>query len=156
MNVALIGMAGCGKTSVGKALARQTGREFVDADTVFEQTAGIPIPRYFSLYGEDAFRRMETRILTDLSKRSGLVLATGGGVVTRPENLPLLRQNSTVVWLRRPIADLPVDGRPMSQKYSPQALFEARKAFYQAWSDFAFDNDSVLQTAENIQKELNL
>ena len=155
-NIILIGMAGCGKTSVGKALARRTGREFVDTDELFEEKAGISIPRYFSLYGEAAFRRLETRVLTDVTRRSGLIIATGGGVVTQPENLPLLKQNGIVVWLRRPVADLPSDGRPMSQIHTPAALYEARKDLYAAWSDFAFDNDAVTETAENIQKELRL
>lgn len=155
-NVILIGMPGCGKSSVGAALARRTGRTFVDADDVFAQTAGISIPLYFKQYGEAAFRSLETRVLEKITRRSGLVIATGGGVVTRPENRPLLRQNGTVIWLRRPVVQLPTDGRPMSQKFSPAALYAAREPLYRAWSDYSFDNDAVLETAEHIQKELNL
>ena len=85
-NVILIGMPGSGKTTIGTRLAAQLGRTFLDADTVLEQKAGIPIPEIFRLEGEEGFRQRETAVLTELGKHSGLVIATGGGCVTKSEN----------------------------------------------------------------------
>ena len=96
-NIVLIGMPGCGKTTLGKALAARLGRPFYDADTVLEQRAGRSIPEIFRCDGEAAFRALETQTLAELGKCSGAVIATGGGCVTRPENAPLLRQNGRVV-----------------------------------------------------------
>lgn len=157
LNVALIGMAGCGKSSVGAALAAMTGRKFVDCDNLVPQySGGRSIEEIFETDGEDAFRRTETRILRDVSRESGLVIATGGGVVTTPENLPLLRQNSVTVLLRRDIDELPVDGRPLSRRHGKEALYKKRKPLYEAWGEYAFDCDGVENTAKRIKEALFL
>lgn len=157
MNIALIGMAGSGKTTVGTALAELTGRKFVDCDDLIPQYAGgRSIQDIFARDGEEAFRQIETAVLRDVSKESGLVIATGGGVVTRPENLPLLRQNSVTVLLRRPVEDLPSDGRPMSQKHGVSALYEQRRPLYEAWGEYKFDCVGVEETAKAIKEALEL
>lgn len=157
MNIALIGMAGSGKTTIGKALAELTGRKFIDCDDLIPQYAGgKSIQEIFAQDGEDAFRKIETAVLRDVSKESGMVIATGGGVVTRPENLPLLRQNSLTVLLKRPVEELPSDGRPMSQKYGAAALYEQRRPLYEAWGEFAFDCVGVEETAQAIKEALEL
>lgn len=157
LNVALIGMAGCGKSSVGAALAAMTGRKFVDCDCLVPQySGGRSIEEIFETDGEDAFRRTETQILRDVSKESGLVIATGGGVVTRAENFPLLRQNSVTVLLRRDIDELPVDGRPMSLRHGKEALYKKRKPLYEAWGEYVFDCDGVENTAKRIKEALFL
>ena len=143
-NIALIGMAGCGKSTVGRRLAQELGREFVDADTEIEKLAGKPIPRIFAEDGEDHFRRLETRALAALGKRSGLVIATGGGCVTREENYPLLHQNSRILWLRRDPEKLPTAGRPLSQAIAPATLYALRKPMYKAFADAAVDNDGTI------------
>lgn len=156
MNVALIGMAGVGKTSIGTALAEMTGRKFVDCDDLLPVYAGKSIQEVFAQDGEDAFRQIETAVLRDVSKESGLVIATGGGVVTRLENLPLLRQNSLTVLLKRPVEYLPSDGRPMSQKHGVSALYEQRRPLYEAWGEYAFDCIGVQETAKAIKEALGL
>ena len=105
-NIILIGMPGCGKSSVGKALAAALNRTFLDADEEIVRRAGCSIPEIFAAQGEAGFRRLESAVLADLGKQSGIVLATGGGCVTRPENYPSLHQNGCIVWLTRdPAAD---------------------------------------------------
>ena len=144
-NIALIGMAGCGKSTVGRRLAQELGKEFVDADTEIEKLAGKPIPRIFAEDGEDHFRKLETQALEALGKRSGLVIATGGGCVTREENYPLLHQNSRILWLKRDPDKLPTAGRPLSQRTAPATLYKLRLPMYKAFADAAVDNDGDIE-----------
>ena len=142
-NIALIGMAGCGKSTIGRNLARETGKQFVDADTEIEKLAGKTIPEIFAQDGEEAFRRLETQVLAQLGKQSGLVIATGGGCVTRERNYSLLHQNSRIIWLKRCPTRLPTEGRPLSQKTSPVELYEMRKPMYKAFADATVDNEGT-------------
>ena len=135
-NIVLIGMPGAGKSTVGKALAEELGRQFVDIDAEIVKAAGKPIPEIFADDGEKAFRDLETEVLAEFTKQSRLVIATGGGAVIRAENRRLLRQNGTVVHLKRDLSDLPKDGRPLSQKHSAEELWNARKAFYEGAADY--------------------
>ena len=153
-NVVLIGMPGSGKTTVGFLLARALGRWLVDADQELVKRAGMEIPQYMERYGEEGFRRLESEVLADLGKESGLVIATGGGCVTRQENYRSLHQNGTIVWIRRELKDLPTDGRPISQKEGVQALYEKRKPLYEAFCDFAAENSDTAE--ETTQKILNM
>ena len=150
-NVILVGMPGCGKSTVGSALAQQLGKQFVDADEELVKTFGKSIPDIFAEEGETGFRSKETQILTELGKRSGLVIATGGGCVTREENYPLLHQNGTIFWLQRNIDRLPTDGRPLSQSNRLSDLYAVRKPLYEAFSDFSIDNNGdISDTVTNI------
>lgn len=142
-NIVLVGMPGCGKSSIGTLLAEKLDRPFLDADAEIEKAAGMPIPEFFRLYGEAAFRDLESRVLAELGKRSGAVIATGGGAVLREENYAALHQNSTIVWLTRDLARLPIDGRPVSQATSLDALFAARKARYERFADHIIDNNGA-------------
>ena len=153
-NIALIGMPGCGKSTVGRLLAEVTGKTFVDADHEIELLAGKPIPELFTQNGEEEFRRLESEVLAQLGKRSGLVIATGGGCVTRERNYPLLHQNSRVLWIRRDVKLLPTAGRPLSQKNSPAELYRQREPLYRAFSDGAVINDGT--PAECADKLLKL
>lgn len=155
-NIALIGMPGCGKTTVGRALADLLGRPFYDADEQIEARAGRKIPDIFAQDGEAAFRRLETEVLAELSRQSGAVIATGGGVVTREENRDLLRQNSTVVWLQRELHSLPLTGRPVSQSRPLNELAAERMPLYRAWSDAAVEVCGPEETAKAIQRELKI
>ena len=152
-NVALIGMAGCGKSTIGKLLARRTGKTFVDADAEIVKLAGKTIPEIFSEDGEEVFRSYETQVLAELGKRSGLVIATGGGCVTRERNYPLLHQNSRMVWIQRDATLLPTEGRPLSQKTSPKVLYEQRKPLYDAFADAFVISDGTKE--ECLAKVMN-
>ena len=156
MNIALIGMAGCGKTTVGTELARMLDRRFVDMDEEIVKKAGKTIPEIFAEEGEEAFRSLETEVLSELSGESGLVIATGGGVVTRPRNLPLLRRNSRIVRLIRPVEELPSDGRPLSQKFTPSQLAMEREPLYNSWKEIAVNVTNPTDTAECIIKEVGI
>ena len=142
-NIVLVGMPGCGKSSIGTLLAEKLDRPFLDADAEIEKAAGMPIPDFFKLYGEAAFRDLESRVLAELGKRSGAVIATGGGAVLREENYAALHQNGTIVWLTRDLARLPIDGRPVSQATSLDALFAVRKARYERFADHIIDNNGA-------------
>ncbi len=150
MNLALIGMPGSGKSTVGRALAARLGRSFIDLDEELVKRAGKPIPAIFAEEGEAAFRSLETAVLDGFSKESGLVLATGGGVVTRPENRPLLRRNSRIVRLRRPLDELPTEGRPLSQSKGTMALAREREPLYAAWAELTVDVTEPEETAKTI------
>lgn len=149
-NIILVGMPGCGKSTVGKLLAEKLGKQFVDADEELVKTFGKSIPDIFAEEGEAGFREKETQILRELGKKSGLVIATGGGCVTQERNYPLLHQNGTIFWLKRDIAALPTDGRPLSQSNKLEEMYSIRKPMYEAFADFSVDNnggpeDSVRQ-----------
>ena len=143
-NIVLIGMPGCGKSTVGRALAAALDRPFIDADSEIEREAAMPIPAIFAAEGEEGFRRRETAVLARLGKGSGAVIATGGGCVTRPENYPLLHQNGLIVWLERALELLPSHGRPLSQREGPQALYAQRRDKYRAFADLTADNNGPL------------
>ncbi len=146
-NVILIGMPGCGKSTIGKALARKLGKEFVDADGVLVETYGKSIPDIFATEGEAGFREKETAVLRELGKRSALVIATGGGCVTKAENYPLLHQNGTIFWLQRELDKLPTDGRPLSQANKLTDLYQARRPLYEGFSDHSIDYNADTDAA---------
>jgi|TARA_B100000524_G_scaffold244239_1_gene130880 shikimate kinase len=126
----LVGMMGSGKTSTGRPLAERLGYGFVDADAVIEQAAGCSIPEIFDRDGEAGFRSLESQVLSAISQRHSLVVATGGGVVTQPENWGMLH-SGIVIWLdvvpdqllQRLNADSTV--RPLLQTADPEAALNA-------------------------------
>ena len=140
-NIVLIGMPGCGKTTIGQQLAMKMGRKFVDADEQIVRLAGKAIPAIFAEDGEAIFRNWETTALSELGKQSGLVIATGGGCVTKPSNYPLLHQNGTIFWLQRSLACLPIDGRPLSQANKLEEMYQIRKPMYEAFADHTVQNN---------------
>jgi len=150
-NILLIGMPGCGKSTVGRILAEKLGRPFFDADEELVKAVGTAIPDIFAREGEAGFRHYETETLRRLTKESGCVISAGGGAVTVNENHDLMRQNSIVLWLQRDIALLPSEGRPLSQANSLSAMYEKRRPMYEAAADYAFTNDtSAEQCADSI------
>lgn len=140
-NIVLIGMPGCGKSTVGRILSEKTGRRFVDADAEIQRMAGKSIPEIFARDGEEAFRNWETKVLSELGKQSGLIIATGGGCVTRERNFPLLHQNGRIFWIMRNIKALPTDGRPLSQANSLAEMYRVRLPLYDKWKDLVIDNN---------------
>lgn len=154
-NIILVGMPGCGKSTVAHLLAERLHRRVIDSDSEIVARIGMDIPHFFARCGEEAFRKVETEVLADLGGRSGLVIATGGGCVTREENYPLLHQNGTIVWLRRDLSALPKDGRPISQAVSAEELFRRRAEQYARFADFVVDNNAAAEDAARaIEEEL--
>lgn len=142
-NIILIGMPGSGKSTIGQMLAQRLNRRLVDADTEIEATAGISIPEIFAEQGESGFRKLETNILADLGKQSGLIIATGGGCVTREENYELLHQNGTIFCLHRELSSLPTDGRPLSQAGRLEEMYRVRKPMYDRFADYHIVNNDL-------------
>ena len=139
-NVILIGMPGCGKSTMARMLGEKLNRPVYDADKEIENEAGMSIPEIFAKEGEEAFRKIETRVLGRLGAMSGIVLATGGGIVTRAENYPLLHQNGRIIWIRRPLALLSTKGRPLSQSRNVSELYKERAGAYERFADAAVDS----------------
>ena len=154
-SIVLIGMPGCGKTTVGRALAGKLGRTFVDLDEEIVRRAGMSIPEIFAREGEAGFRERESALVREFGEHTGLVVSTGGGVVTRRENYIPLKQNGLLLHLRRDPAALPTDGRPLSQATAPEELWRRRAPLYAAFADGEIDNNGPLAgTLEQIEKEM--
>ncbi len=142
-NIVLVGMPGCGKSSVGRRLAERLGRPLLEADDEIEKAAGLTIPEIFEREGEQGFRRRESAALRELGKRSGTVISTGGGCVTRPENYAPLHQNGIIVWLRRDLNCLAREGRPLSLNADLSAMYAVRKPLYERFADLTADNSGT-------------
>lgn len=150
-NIILIGMPGCGKTTVGTSLAKILSRPLKDADAELEQAVGRKITEILPTDGEASFRSLESETLLDLGKQSGLVIATGGGCVTIPNNYEKLHRNGTIVWLKRDLDLLPTSGRPLSQTGHLQEMYQKRAPLYARFADFSVENSGDPQeTAEEI------
>lgn len=145
-NIILIGMPGSGKSTVGQILAQKLSRRFVDADVAIVEKAGMSIPDLFMQQGEDGFRTLETQVLAELGKQSGLIIATGGGCVTREANYNSLHQNGTIFCLNRDLSRLPTDGRPLSQSGKLEEMYRIRKPLYDRFADYHIDNNGGVET----------
>ncbi len=153
LNITLVGMPGVGKTTIGKSVAAALGREFIDTDDVIVERAGRSIPEIFASEGEAAFRALESEVIADVTKRSGLVIATGGGAPTIGANVNPIRQNSVVFFLKRDLSTLSKDGRPISQSRDLSELFEERLPKYRAVADHEIDcGNDVKKNCEKILK----
>ena len=141
-NIVLIGMPGCGKSTVGRLLAARTGKVLLDTDAMVEEAAGSTIPALFASKGEAFFRDMETEAVKEAGKQLRHVIATGGGSILKKENRDALKQNGVVVWLRRDLAALPRHGRPLSRdEEAVRRLFEERQPIYESFADHVVDVD---------------
>lgn len=155
-NVILIGMPGCGKTTVGKMIADKLCREFFDADVEFEKMHGISPAKCIEQMGEDKFRELENLTLSALGKKSGIVLATGGGAVTREFNYSPLHQNGIIFFIERALENLARDGRPLSAKTTPEEMYAKRISAYKRFADVTiYSNEIVEDTANAIISEFN-
>ena len=155
-NIVLIGMPGCGKSTIGRKLAELTGRRFADIDELIVQREGRTIPSIFEEGGEELFRRIETAAVNSLNHETGMVIACGGGVVTREENYGSLAENGRLVFIRRDVDALPVEGRPISQSTSLDRLYAQRLPLYRSWCDLEVENNGKTphQVAEEIRADV--
>ena len=149
LNVALIGMPSCGKTTIGRALADRLGKRFVDLDEEIVRAAGRSIPDLFAAEGEDGFRAREAEQTARFAREGRQVLSCGGGVVKRPENLRALRQNGVVLFIDRPLDALTVGGgRPLSTSAEALKAMEAqRRPLYLAAADAVIPNETTVADA---------
>ena len=137
-NIVLIGMPGAGKTSTGEALAKLLNYPWIDTDFIIKQKTHCDSAIYLHTHGEAAFRRLEHEVIQEISSMSGAVISCGGGVVVTPSNYQLLRQNGKLVYLTRPLEELALAGRPLSQSVGIQELAAERLPLYEAWADVTF------------------
>ena len=156
-NIVLVGMPGCGKSTVGKTLAEKLGKEFADCDEELAKLGETPA-EMIEKYGEEYFRERESEVLQSLCKKSGFVIATGGGAVTKERNYDIIHQNATVVFIERDTDKLATGGRPLSQGGSDRLrrMYEVRYPLYKKFSHFSVLSQSHSEkTAELIIETLN-
>jgi shikimate kinase len=164
-NIFLVGLMGAGKTSVGKLLARRLGKTFFDCDQEIERATGVRVPIIFEIEGEAGFRERECKMLAELSQRSDIVLATGGGAVLSETNREVLAQHGTVVYLRASVHDLWQRTRhdrmrPLLQTANPLGtlgeLFNVRDPLYREIAHLIIDtgNQSVSALAHRLEQRL--
>ena len=145
-NIVLVGMPSCGKTTIGRALAMKLGRTFVDTDEEIVKAHG-DIPTVFAREGEAVFRVYESEVIAEVGKRHGLVIATGGGAVKSERNNLNLKQNGTIVYVKRDLNALSADGRPLSQNGKIAELYKERAPIYERIADITISNDGSIEDA---------
>jgi shikimate kinase len=160
-NIFLVGLMGAGKSTIGRHLAKSLGLEFVDSDHEIERRTGASIPLIFDVEGEAGFRLREKKVIDELSRRTGIVLATGGGVVLDPDNRACLRERGTVIYLYATVDQLLVRtakdrNRPLLQTADPrgrlQELLSTRDALYREAADLVVDTGG--RTARSAEREI--
>lgn len=148
-NIVLIGMAGCGKSTIGKVLAEKLGKQLVDTDEMIVNTENKPIPEIFAESGEDYFRWCENLAVNIAGREKSQIIATGGGVIVRPENYNPLKQNGIIVFINRDADLLPTNGRPLSQMHGVKALYEKRMPLYRQFADIEVDGNGTVEEVAN-------
>ena len=155
-NIILIGMPGVGKSTIGKRLAEALDRPFVDIDSKIDETYGS-VPDYINTHGIAAFRAIETATIAEIGKGHGQVIATGGGAVTVACNKDLLRQNGRLYWLKRPLEQLPTNGRPLSAGGidTLKTLYREREPLYSDFADVSIQNTQIDNTVQQILEDFH-
>ena len=153
-NLVLIGMPGCGKSTIGEKLADVLGMPLVDLDAEIVKAAGMTIPEIFEKEGEAGFRKRESEQVQRFGSVGGNVLVTGGGAIKDPLNRKYLRMNGFVAHITRDLASLPMEGRPLSQsREALEKMWQERKPMYEACRDAHFANDSTIEACvQNIRE----
>ena len=164
-NVFLIGMMGAGKTTVGRLLAQQMGKIFVDSDEVIQKRTGVTIPHIFDVEGEAGFRQREASIIQELVLEDNIILATGGGAILNEQSRVALRSNGIVVYLKSTVHDLwqrtrHDRNRPLLQTSDPytklRSMYEQRDPIYSQMADLVMftSKQSAQSLALHLQEEL--
>lgn len=164
-NIFLIGLMGAGKTTIGRQIASELSLEFFDSDHEIENRTGVTITHIFDIEGETGFRKRETAVLDELTHKKGIVLATGGGAILKPENRQFLMSRGTTIYLYANIDTLlertsKDRNRPLLQTEDPQAkleeLLEIRDPLYRETADIIIDTgkDSIRLALKEILQEL--
>ena len=160
-NIVLIGMPGCGKSTIGYRMSQKINYSFFDADKYLEEKENRIISDIFANEGEEYFRDLETKYLKELSERQGIIISTGGGAVKKKENIDILKKNGIVIFLDRTIEDISRENhenRPLLQNMENLwKLYDERIELYKRYSDIIIENNGTLQevtdrTAEEIEK----
>ena len=151
-NIILVGMPGCGKTTIGTAIAKLSNKTFIDCDEEFAKMFSISPAEAIKTLGEKKFRDMEHDVTLEVGKRTNCVIATGGGVVTRKENYEPLHQNGKIFFVERPLELLPLCGRPLSQSKGTDKLYAERLPLYLEFSDHTVENQDAYNAARVIIK----
>ena len=161
MNIVLIGMPGAGKTTIGKLLSDKFSFKFYDSDDEIEEYAGKKITQIFAEDGEEVFRDIESRIIKELSGKDSSVLSLGGGAILRSENIDVLKSNSKIIFLNRPLEnivnDIEVAERPLLKdgKEKIYNLYNNRIELYKKYADIEIANDTDIETViNNIVKKI--
>lgn len=154
-NIVMIGMPGSGKTTIGKELSKRLKVEFCDIDEYIIEKEGKSISEIFEK-GEDYFRSIESRTVKEVSSKFPQIIATGGGVVKREENIKVLRQNGIIIFLNRPVKhiaqDVDIKSRPLL-KDGPEKLYELFKERYELYNkycDYKIDNIDIEESIDKI------
>ena len=138
--IILLGYMCAGKTTIGRELAKELGCSFYDLDWYIEERFHAKISQIFAEQGEAGFRKLESEIVKEFGKESGLVIATGGGAILRSENMEALRQNGALCWLRRPVEQLATAGRPLSANMEKlKEMEQIRTPLYRTCADYVID-----------------
>lgn len=153
-NIVLIGMPSCGKTTVGRIIAENTGKEFFDTDSLIEKNYGMKIKDIFEKYGEEEFRKTEKSVIEDVSRKRGTVISVGGGSVLCEENTVNLKKNSVLIFLRKDLKDLTVaEDRPLSNNIEAlEKLYNERYNIYLNAADGIIDTDDFSASAKEIER----
>ncbi len=156
-NIILVGMPSSGKTSVGTKIAQMTGKQFIDTDDEIVKAEGTDIPTIFADKGEGYFRDLEAKIVEDVSKLNGFVIATGGGAILREANVDFLKQNGKIYFLDRLLSKLmPTEDRPLSRdREAIEKRYNERYGIYKSVADVIINGDGTVdEVAELLYKEL--
>ena len=148
-NIVLIGMPSCGKSTLGRDLAKKLAMNFVDMDAEIEKTAGKTIPQIFAQYGEKEFRRIESEVCLELSKLNHTVISCGGGVVKNETNMHALSLNGFVVYIKRDLRKLLTGGgRPLStDRNAIKEMYAQRAPLYEKYSSATVENNAYYPDA---------
>ncbi len=150
-NIVFIGMPGCGKTTLSKIVSRELKRKYVDIDRLIVNSENRTIPNIFKTDGESFFRSLETKTIKKVSKKTGIVIATGGGAVKNPENIKALKSNGLIFYVDRDVSELSTKGRPLSTSAEEvQKLYEERSQLYNLYMDYYIKNDSKTDSIEKV------